>query len=273
MQSYFFIPASRLQNLKKIKKSKPNFIIIDFEDAIIEKDIDIYFKELHLIENHQSYWYRLPVRSDFDNDVDLKYIQKFKDNGINLIILPKLKSAAELITICEKFQDIKFIVLIEHPKLLLEMRFALMMDYNKNLKNIIGLALGSHDLTTFLNAKHEENQLDYPRKELLYIAKAYDFVAIDIASMEIFNKEKFNNEVKNGIDNGYNAKFIIHPKQLEWLKTNKQNEEDTFWAKNILSKLPENYNGEDFAPFVFNKEVIEKPHALKALEILKKNTK
>lgn len=273
MQSYFFIPASRLDNFTKIKKSKPNFVIIDFEDAIIEKDIDIYFKELHHIKDYQSYWYRLPIRNDFHNDIDLKYIRKFIDKGINLIVLPKLKSAAELRGICEEFQDIKFIVLIEHPKLLLEMRFALMMDNYKNLKNIIGLALGSHDLTTFLNAKHEEEQLDYPRKELLYLAKAYDFVAIDIASMEIFDQEKFNREVKNGIDNGYDAKFIIHPKQLEWLKTNKQNEKDTFWAKNVLSKLPQDYNGEDFAPFVFNKEVIEKPHAIKALEILKKNTK
>ena len=39
-----------------------------------------------------------------------------------------------------------------------------------------------------------------------------------------------------------------------------------------LQKLPKNYAGEDIAPFVLDKEVIEKPHAIKAMEIVKKHT-
>lgn len=270
MQSYFFIPASRLKNFIKIKQSKPNFIIIDFEDAIVEKEIGVYFEELRNIKNYESYWYRLPVRKDFNDDIDLKYIKKFRNSGISSIVLPKVKSANELKHICQKFQDLQFIVLIEHPKLLLEIRYVLMKNY-ESLHNIKALALGSHDLTTFLNAKHQEQQLDYPRKELLYTAKAYNLLAIDIASMEIFNSKVFNDEVKSGIDNGYDAKFVIHPNQLKWLRSHNQIDIDINWAKSVLLELPKGYSGEDFAPFVLNKQVIERPHALKALEILKNN--
>lgn len=271
MKSYFFIPASRLRNIKNIQRLNPDSTIIDFEDAILGKDIDNYFKEIKDISNFDSYWFRLPIRNDFKDEVDLSYVQKFTNIGIKFIVLPKIKTAAELINICNEFKNTKFIILIEHPRLLLEMRYILMNNISV-LKNIVGLGMGSHDLTTFLSAKHEEEQLDYPRKEVLYIAKAYNFLAIDIASMEIFDKTNFIKEVEYGKDNGYDAKFIIHPRQLSWLKNNVKNESKTLnWAISVLDKLPKNYAGEDVAPFVLNNEVIEKPHAIKALEIIKKH--
>ena len=272
MKSFFFIPASRLQNISKIRSLGPDNIIIDFEDAILEEEIDTYFEQLKALINIESNWFRLPVRKGFKDELNLKYIEKFASIGVKFVILPKLKTVSELLTICRAFQSINFIILIEHPRLLLEMRQVLMNDMDA-LKNILGLGIGSHDLTTILHAKHKKEQLDYPRKEVLYLAKAYDLLAIDIASMDIFNKSSFDEEIEYGKDNGYDAKFIIHPKQLLWFQKNIQNQQNSLvWARKVLQKLPKNYAGEDIAPFVLDKEVIEKPHAIKAMEIVKKHT-
>ena len=271
MKSFFFIPASRLQNISKIRSLGPDNIIIDFEDAILAEEIDTYFEQLKALTNIESNWFRLPVRKGFKDELNLKYIEKFTSIGLKFV-LPKLKTVSELLTICRAFQSINFIILIEHPRLLLEMRQALMNNMDA-LKNIIGLGIGSHDLTTILHAKHGKEQLDYPRKEVLYLAKAYDLLAIDIASMDIFDKSSFDEEIDYGKDNGYDAKFIIHPKQLLWFQKNIQNQQNSLvWARKVLQKLPKNYAGEDIAPFVLDKEVIEKPHAIKAMEIVKKHT-
>ena len=45
--------------------------------------------------------------------------------------------------------------------------------------------------------------------------------------------------------------------------------ENLVWAKKILSKLPGNYSGESVEPFLLNGEVIERPHIIRALEIIK----
>ena len=78
MKSYFFIPASRLRKLSDIKKLAVNAIIIDFEDAILSSEVETYFKELITIDNITSYWFRIPVRADFKDDLNLEYIEKFK---------------------------------------------------------------------------------------------------------------------------------------------------------------------------------------------------
>lgn len=269
MKSYFFIPASRLRKLTNVKESFTDEIIIDFEDAILNSEIDIYFEEIKTIENIGSYWFRIPLRNSFEDLLNLDYIRRFHQIGVKLMILPKIKSAAELIEIIQQFENISYILLIEHPRLLLEIRHAFMHHPNI-LKCIRGIGLGSHDLMTFLNAKHTPEQLDYPRKEVLYMAKAYNLEAIDIASMDIFNEESFVEEVKYAKNNGYDAKFIIHPKQLEWFKEQTAQDKELYkWAESVVTHLPKNYNGESIEPFILNNEVIEKPHVLRALDIIR----
>lgn len=269
LDSYFFIPASRLNKLEKILKYSPDNIIIDFEDSILAENIEVFFKELKNISNISSYWFRIPLRNNFDEELNLKYIEEFYKFGVKNIILPKIKSSSELNTIIGIYGELKFIILIEHPRLLLELQNELMQN-SMIEKSIYGIGLGSHDLMTYLNSEHTPKQLDYPRKKVLYLAKAYNLQAIDIASMDVFSKESFIDEVRYAIENGYDAKFLIHPKQLEWFKEETGQDEELFrWAKNVVAHLPENYSGESIEPFILNEEVIEKPHAVRALRIIR----
>ena len=71
---------------------------------------------------------------------------------------------------------------------------------------------------SFIGAEHNLAQLDFPRKQVLYLSKAYNICSIDIASMNINNKQSFDKEIFYGIESGFDGKFLIHPRQIDgWL--------------------------------------------------------
>jgi citrate lyase beta subunit len=270
MKSYFFIPASKLNKLQSVINLGVEEIIIDFEDAILSSEKNKYLGTLVKLNDFKKYWVRIPIRNGFNESVDLDFLTIVYKLGVRKIVLPKLKSKQELINIISKFNKALFIVLIEHPRLLLEVH-SLFQDNTVLMSNIQGIGLGSHDLMTVLGASHEFDQLDFPRKEVLYLAKAYNLEAIDIASMNIENDEKFKEELEYAINNGYDSKFLIHPKQYSWMQKLKNiNKEAVSWAEKISLNLPEKYTGGSIEPFIIDGNVIEKPHVIKALEILRK---
>ncbi|MFT4850194.1 MAG: citrate lyase beta subunit [Sediminicola sp.] len=268
MKSYFFVPASKLNKLPDITKKGIDKIIIDFEDAILSIDREGYLKEFIKIENFEDFWIRVPVREEFTDEINITFLTEVYRLGIRNIVLPKIISSKELVDVMLLFLKSNFLILIEHPKLLIEIK-NVFLNYPEMAESIKGLGLGSHDLMAFIGSKHDYEQLDYPRKEMLYLAKAYGIEAIDIASMNISDEISFANEIEYAIMNGYDGKFLIHPKQIDWLKNEtKISKENLIWAKEIVSKLPKDYKGGSIEPFVLNNEVIEKPHVIKALEIL-----
>ena len=270
MKAYFFVPASKLNKLQDITKKGIEKIIIDFEDAILITDRERYLKEFLKIKNFKDFWIRVPIREEFKDDIDISFLTKVYRLGIKNIVLPKIISSRELVNVLLLFLKSNFLVLVEHPRLLIEIK-NIFRDTPEIIKSIKGLGLGSHDLMTFLGAKHDYSQLDHPRKEMLYLAKAYGIEAIDIASMNINDEISFAKEIEYAVANGYDGKFLIHPNQFNWLKEySGKNKESLIWAKRIAEKLPKNYNGGSIEPFILNNEVIEKPHVIKALEILKK---
>ena len=269
MKSYFFVPASKLNKLQDITKKGIEKIIIDFEDAILSNDRERHLKEFLKIENFRELWVRVPLRAEFNDDIDIGFLTKAYRLGIRNIVLPKIISSRELVEILLLFLKSNFLLLIEHPRLLIEIK-SIFKDNPEIIKPIKGLGLGSHDLMTYLGSKHDYSQLDYPRKEILYLAKAYGVEAIDIASMNINDEVSFAKEIEYAVINGYDSKFLIHPNQFNWLKEySRGNKELLIWAQKIAEKLPKNYDRGSIEPFILNNEVIEKPHVIKALEILK----
>lgn len=273
MKSIFFIPATKIDKVNKIIDLKVKDIIIDFEDSILTSKRDEFINKVFLNKNYKDFWYRLPLRNELKDEINFDFIKTFLEKGINKIVIPKLISKIELENLINRFKDfqsIKFIILVEHPRLLLEIQQTLQ---NKDFsKYIYGLGLGSHDLMLSIGAIHSDSQLDYPRKKTLYLAKAYSKVAIDIASMNISDKKDFEKELVYGISNGFESKFIIHPIQIKWLEEFeliKMNQIE--WAKKILNAIPEDIIGSDMEPIVIDGEIIEKPHVEKALSILKKH--
>lgn len=272
MLSYFFIPANKLENIEFIKSLGVDEIIIDFEDAILETDQPKFLSSLHTIVGMHQFWFRIPLKNSQTGDkLELGLFLEVLRLGARKIVLPKLSSREEFAAIVQKIDkihDCKFILLIEHPRMLAEL--GLILQDQKLSKFITGIGLGSHDLMTAINSEHSEAQLYYPRMQVLYLSKGYNKLAIDIASMSISNEGNFNSELLFGYQYGFDAKFLIHPNQSTWFGNYDQYKVSQLnWAKKILANLPTENKGKEIEPFVIDGVVVEKAHVEKALNIIK----
>jgi len=264
-KAYFFVPANKKRFLEKSESlSGISNRIIDFEDSVSEQSIDEAI--LNLLENKKlsSDWIRIPIEE--------KTIEKFIplfDKGYNKIVLPKILSYQDFVNIVQKLEslipELEVILLIENAKLYLELENIL-----KNWKGkILGLGLGSHDFCSSTQILHESNVLFPLRLQLSLIAKAYEKEAIDIASMNILDKKEFEAEVLEGFNLGYRSKFILHPKQLEFLNDyafySRAEVED---AEYVLNEFESNEKNNDEVVITYKGKIFEKPHQKSLKEIV-----
>lgn len=264
MNSFFFIPANKINNLEKIKNLNPENIIIDFEDSIKKSQQLKYFEEFIQIKNNKDYYVRVPI------DKENLLLKKMVEINHEKIMLPKIESYKHFKKIFSLIDNkkIKLILLIENVTFLAELEKTL----KKYKKNVEFVALGSHDFVKELGAKHTLQNIEYPRQKMLYAAQMFSINAIDIASMELNDNTAFNNEVQDGFDKGYRYKFIIHPWQLTQLKSIVfYNEEEVNWAKTVIKEVNRVGGKEEFNAIKINNQIIEKPHIKKAYQILKAN--
>lgn len=272
MQPYFFVPASKIDKLSTIDIESNIDIIIDFEDSIINMKKSEYLLQLSELPLIDDYWLRIPIREGFEDDIDIEFLTEVSLIGVNKIVIPKLKNQKELKYIISKFPNFLFIILLEHPNFLFEIE-DFIREENVLKERIKGLGLGSHDLATFMGFSSSNVGMDYPKMRLLYLCKANSIPFIDVASMNIHEELVFIDELINGFDLGVDGKFLIHPNQLSWLRnfSYKKKNEKLKWAKSLMSKLPHDYILNNIEPFIFENIVVEKPHILRALNIIKKN--
>lgn len=265
MDSYFFIPASKIDKISDIQHMGITDIIIDLEDAIKTSEISIYTDKI--IENKlYNYYVRVPIY-DSNEILNLAVLTKLIENGFNSFVLPKLENKKDVGTVYNavKQKNAKCILLIENPLLMLELKEVL-EAYGSF---ICGLALGSHDFIAHIGGTHDMKNIYFYRQLVLLNARAFGKWAIDIASMEISNKEVLEKEILDGFNLGFDGKFIIHPKQFEVLKSiDFYSKDDLKWAMEIQERLKKLSNKNEFDPIVINGKIIEKPHMKKSIDIL-----
>lgn len=272
MRSFFFIPAQKIHKLDFIQKLGIDEVIIDFEDAVLESERQKLLNSALQINELKPFWFRIPVRNQEEAPINVDFLMQFLQAGVRHIMLPKIQSKDEFQSILEAtkhYKGLQFILLIEHPRLLMELQQILQNEVQN--EKIHGIGIGSHDLLNFMKAEHQEEQLFFPRMQMLYLGKAYGKEVIDIAAMNISDKVQFEQEVLFGLTHGFDAKFIIHPQQLEWMQNfDRIQIKQLDWAKKVIAALPKEHIGNEIEPFIFEGQIIEKPHVEKAYAILKK---
>mgnify|MGYP001441727829 CR=1 FL=1 len=270
MESYFFVPASKLNKLQGLRKLKIKEFIIDFEDAIKASQRNSFFLELNNVEKSKEFYLRVPLHSLKHTDkLDLKLISKFIEQGYTKFVFPKISSTDQLGQVLKtlKTAALEIILLVETPRLYLELQSTI-FNYQKNLT---GIGLGSHDFMSMVGGEHTLKNLEVIRQNILYLAKSCNITSIDIASMDINDEEAFNIEVIDGFNKGYEAKFIIHPKQFNIMnRIQFYSEEEYIQALKIEEELSKLENKKEFAPIVLDGKIIEQAHINRAKNILKK---
>lgn len=269
MESYFFVPASKINKIQDLSKLKIKEYIIDFEDAIKASQRNSFFSELNNLENSKNFYLRVPLHSlNHADKLDLKFISKFIEQGFTKFVFPKISSINQLEQVFTTFEtkNLEIILLVETPRLYLELQSTIF-----NYQNILtGIGLGSHDFMSIVGGKHTLKNLEVLRQNILYLAKSCNILSIDIASMDINDEELFENEVTDGFNKGYDAKFIIHPKQLQIINNiHFYTEEEYIQALKIDEELSKLENKKEFNPIILDGKIIEQPHINRAKQILK----
>jgi len=267
MKSYFFIPANRIHKVADIQKLKVDEIVVDLEDGIKSSELDKHLQEIiSKSDSYTGFFIRIPLH-DASGNVDCSTLVKLKSSGFTNFILPKIKNLEQFEKIVVHLTlDDTIILLIETPLLLVQL--SSLLEKYKNY--IFGVALGSHDLMSVIGAKHTEENILFYRDQLLLLAKAYGKKAMDVTSMELERKVQLTTEIMDGFNKGFDAKFFIHPWQIDVLNNISFYElDDLKWAKTVMEVFDSVKNTSEFNPIVVDGLVIEKPHLNKAFSIIK----
>ncbi|MAJ51618.1 MAG: hypothetical protein CMB82_08395 [Flammeovirgaceae bacterium] len=268
MEAYFFIPASKIDKIQSIFSYQIMEFIIDFEDSIKLSERDQLVSKLIELPVAAHYYLRVPLHESSNPErLDLTFISKLIERGFKRFVFPKIISIKQLDEVLNIFEEevLDIVLLIENPRLYIE----LLNTINSYHNRISAIGLGSHDFMASIGGKHTLQNLEVVRQHILYMAKAANIISIDIASMDLKDAEQFRSEVVDGFDKGYNAKFVIHPRQLQIMQDIKfYNREEYVRAVKIMEKLSLEKNKMEFAPIVVEGKIIERPHIENARKII-----
>ena len=266
MKNYFFIPGSKLEKVDTIKKLNVS-IVIDLEDAVKFSDREKILNDLLSCPScFGEFFIRIPLYSR-ESFINTSFLEKLIAAGYKKFIFPKLEKAKDFKDIISTINNdgLELILLVETTRFFLELK-EILLDHRKLFKAI---SLGSHDFMNEVGGNYTLKNLEYARLQLLYLARMINIEAIDIASMELKDENKLREEILDGFEKGYDAKFYIHPWQLA-TKENMElyTTEDLLWAKKVLKALAEVDHETEFNPKVIDDQIIERPHLNRAKKII-----
>ena len=268
MQTYFFVPATKMHKIPSVLDLGVDRIIIDLEDAVSFSDGPQVLEGLLLKPELNEHFIRVPIINVQSNNLDFTAIRKLISVGFTNFMLPKLQSFQQFKALAEEVNLAKksVILLVENPRLLIETPMIL----NEFPDLFHGICMGSHDYISETGGLHNLINLEYPRHLILNYARMADILAIDIASMELNDMASFENEILDGFQKGYDAKLLIHPNQLHFFNQIQfYSREDSNWAKKVFAALSAVNGIENFSPIIIDGTVVERPHLKRAEKIMK----
>lgn len=267
MQTYFFVPGTRLHKIEDIQNLNVSEIIIDLEDAVKFSEREQIIEQLVSESEYQKFYVRIPLY-DKTEKIETSFFQELYQNGFRKFVFPKIEKASDFdVIISEKeYQDLQIILLVETTRYFLEVKETLLKYENL----FSGIGIGSYDFMSEVGGVHDLKNLEYVRLQILYLARMINIQAIDIASMELKEENLLTEEIKDGFQKGYDAKFFIHPWQINIFKSiSLYSENELDWAKKVKKELAKVENKEEFNPVILDGKIIERPHLNKVEKIIK----
>ena len=246
-----FIPANRLEWVKKTFDKGTDAVIIDLEDSVPkEQKNETRTKLFSYLDSHdfeKTILIRVnPVEGEFGKE-DMKTLSEVSTK-IDAFMLPKIEQT-------ELLNDLpdNLIALIETPKSIQN------LEEIASHKNVIGIALGGADLSASLGSDMSWDSLLFTRSKIIIEAAANNLFTIDSPFMNIEDISNLENESVLSSGLGFDGKAAIHPNQIEAItKSFLPNESDIQEAKEII-KL---FNSSSEAVIAYKGKMIDMPIVL-----------
>ena len=270
LKTFFFVPANNIKFIRKAPSIPATYFVYDLEDSISKKEKNIAFENLKNIEITENTYVRPNLYNENETINSELFLQLIKV-GFRNFLIPKVMNLSlvqELNKIFKitdnSFYNFKFILLIEHPAGLINLTEII----RSKLLNIEYVGLGNYDYSNIMGMKHTLENLRYARNTILNIAKAHELEAIDIVSLNLDDEDGFCNEVLNGFSMGFDAKFIIHPNQIELINNIQfYSQEEINEAKTVYQYILDIEN-DTISIKKINGKIYEKPHIKRIKKII-----
>ncbi|MHA6697193.1 aldolase/citrate lyase family protein [Chryseobacterium sp. A321] len=267
MDSYFFVPGTKLHKIADIEKLGISKIIIDLEDAVKVSEREEILKNIKTDPLYQSFYVRVPLYDETEK-LNTSILTNLYSEGFRKFVFPKIQKASDFERIISErdYLNLQVILLIENARFFFEVKDVLI----KYEFCFSGIGIGSHDFMAEIGGVHDLKNLEYVRQKILYLARMINIQAIDIASMELRAESLLEEEIKDGIYKGYDAKFFIHPWQIQLFKSiSLYSDDELSWALKVETEYGKVANQAEFNPVIIDGQIIERPHLRKAMKIIR----
>lgn len=249
---------------------RSDFFVLDLEDSISIHESEKSFENIKYLTDKELFYVR--PRLQENGEKTYEQLINLINLGYTKFILPKISSNIEILEIAKivgleknySYEKCEFILLVENPLCLL----SLVEISRDKLLNFSGLAFGSHDYTDLMEMKHIPDNLSYPRHHIITVAKAYNLSSIDIASTNIHDEFAFHNECLEAFSMGFHGKFILHPMQLEIIKSARYFTDEEIEEAYGVYRIIKYMNEEEFSVIKYNGKIFERPHLKRIYRIL-----
>ena len=246
MKKMLFVPCKE-KYIGKVREFDADLIIFDLEDSIkrTEKEnaLELLMDKLTEIKDYQHY----AVRINADNAK--QEIRKLYKCGIKWFMLPKCEDSDKVLELSDEFENIKFILLIETPVGLMNLKRLC------NIGTVKGIAFGAEDYCSCVNMDNKEELLIPIKEYIICIAKAHRCEVYDTITLEYKNEEVIARAINNSMSLGFDGKLYIHPKQLEIAKKLNLDIRYDEWVK-IINMYDQGKDG----ILIYDNRIYEKPH-------------
>lgn len=220
--SLLFVPGDNLKHLEKVHERGADAVIIDFEDAVSAETkprARAIFRDVAPVLAGKGV--DLLVRINAEWRAALADLDAIVSSQISAIIVPKVESAARLLTLCDMIGEfelerglvpggIGLVALVESPSALSHLAEI------AAIPRVVGLALGSEDFSLSLGVTPTPASLDLPCKLIALAAAGRRLMALGlpISIGEFRDLDGYRAAAEAGRAIGLNGALCIHPAQV-----------------------------------------------------------
>lgn len=222
--SRLYLPGNTPKLMLNAGLHKPNALILDLEDAVApDKKYEARFLVRNALRNLNFYGAERMVRIN-PIPMGLDELDFLVKNNVNLILVPKCESGADLATIENKINERKKQYSITNDIWLMpiiESALGVIKAYEiaSSVKTVVAVAIGLEDYTADLGVMRTDggNESFVARNMVVMACKAAGVQAIDSVFSDVSDMEALAENVKRSKSIGFDGMGCIHPRQIKVL--------------------------------------------------------
>ena len=214
-----YLPGNTPKLMLNAGIHKPFGVILDLEDSVApNKKYEARFLVRNALRSVDFMGAERMVRIN-QGEKGLKDLEFVVPNFVNMILIPKVETAEQVLAVEEKIMSIKrpyewniwYMPIIESA-LGVENAYAIAKASNR----VAALAIGLEDLTADLGVQRTLEGLEtfYQRTRIINAAKAAGIQPIDSVFSDVQDMEGLYNTVKKSKSLGFEGMGVIHPRQI-----------------------------------------------------------